>query len=156
MSVFFFFKQKTAYEMRISDWSSDVCSSDLLLLADVEVRDRGAGRRTDCLGAHIVSALCRELGGARGFGVHHLIDGNMMIAAIVEGVRVRGNDQPAEAKCSQPPDMQHHREPENASDPREDEPTDGIDGHVVRGATDVRALVAGRVPVRQPNAERTL
>src|SRR3546814_8267301 len=29
VSVFFFFKQKTAYEMRISDWSSDVCSSDL-------------------------------------------------------------------------------------------------------------------------------
>src|SRR3546814_6188760 len=27
---FFFFKQKTAYEMRISDWSSDVCSSDLV------------------------------------------------------------------------------------------------------------------------------
>src|SRR3546814_1464920 len=27
--VFFFFKQKTAYELRISDWSSDVCSSDL-------------------------------------------------------------------------------------------------------------------------------
>src|SRR3546814_12193599 len=30
---FFFFKQKTAYEMRISDWSSDVCSSDLSLLS---------------------------------------------------------------------------------------------------------------------------
>src|SRR3546814_9898510 len=30
----FFFKQKTAYEMRISDWSSDVCSSDLLLGAE--------------------------------------------------------------------------------------------------------------------------
>src|SRR3546814_5830318 len=29
--VIFFFKQKTAYEMRISDWSSDVCSSDLFL-----------------------------------------------------------------------------------------------------------------------------
>src|SRR3546814_3476510 len=29
LSFFFFFKQKTAYEMRISDWSSDVCSSDL-------------------------------------------------------------------------------------------------------------------------------
>src|SRR3546814_1479069 len=29
ISVFFLFKQKTAYEMRISDWSSDVCSSDL-------------------------------------------------------------------------------------------------------------------------------
>src|SRR3546814_1787353 len=31
MFCFFFFKQKTAYEMRISDWSSDVCSSDLRL-----------------------------------------------------------------------------------------------------------------------------
>src|SRR3546814_2682832 len=30
MVVIFFFKQKTAYEMRISDWSSDVCSSDLV------------------------------------------------------------------------------------------------------------------------------
>src|SRR3546814_5874715 len=30
MYLFFFFKQKTAYEMRISDWSSDVCSSDLV------------------------------------------------------------------------------------------------------------------------------
>src|SRR3546814_8766438 len=39
--AFFFFKQKTAYEMRISDWSSDVCSSDLP--ADdhvVEMRDQ--------------------------------------------------------------------------------------------------------------------
>src|SRR3546814_2521822 len=31
--VLFFFKQKTAYEMRISDWISDVCSSDLIELA---------------------------------------------------------------------------------------------------------------------------
>src|SRR3546814_4677806 len=30
--LFFLFKQKTAYEMRISDWSSDVCSSDLLAI----------------------------------------------------------------------------------------------------------------------------
>src|SRR3546814_5512021 len=30
LRVFFFFKQKTAYEMRISDWSSDLCSSDLI------------------------------------------------------------------------------------------------------------------------------
>src|SRR3546814_15291153 len=36
----FFFKQKTAYDMRISDWSSDVCSSDLLL---AHFLDRGAG-----------------------------------------------------------------------------------------------------------------
>src|SRR3546814_1605598 len=32
--MFFFFKQKTAYEMRISDWSSDVCSSDLLVIIE--------------------------------------------------------------------------------------------------------------------------
>src|SRR3546814_6416476 len=32
MCAFFFFRQKTAYEMRISDWSSDVCSSDLVKL----------------------------------------------------------------------------------------------------------------------------
>src|SRR3546814_3568053 len=35
MYCFFFFKQKTAYEMRISDWSSDVCSSDLTPLNNV-------------------------------------------------------------------------------------------------------------------------
>src|SRR3546814_5273371 len=36
--LFFFFKQKTAYEMRISDWSSDVCSSDLQGLRRAEAR----------------------------------------------------------------------------------------------------------------------
>src|SRR3546814_1045116 len=40
--VFFFFKQKTAYEMRISDWSSDVCSSDLAGL----IGANGAGKST--------------------------------------------------------------------------------------------------------------
>src|SRR3546814_5222420 len=33
LMCFFFFKQKTAYELRISDWSSDVCSSDLAVFA---------------------------------------------------------------------------------------------------------------------------
>src|SRR3546814_20346077 len=41
---FFFFKQKTAYEMRISDWSSDVCSSDLRLLAQSRLFRHGAAR----------------------------------------------------------------------------------------------------------------
>src|SRR3546814_4242504 len=53
---FFFFKQKTAYEMRISDWSSDVCSSDLggveqgpVVLAAVEaVADADTVRRPRC------------------------------------------------------------------------------------------------------------
>src|SRR3546814_4479792 len=39
----FFFKQKTAYEMRISDWSSDVCSSDLPVRPTTHVRMRGSG-----------------------------------------------------------------------------------------------------------------
>src|SRR3546814_9750006 len=39
--VFFFFKQKTAYEMRIRDWSSDVCSSDLMSLIE-HARDSAA------------------------------------------------------------------------------------------------------------------
>src|SRR3546814_4526879 len=43
LCVFFFFKQKTAYEMRISDWSSDVCSSDLGFLLTVGVDLKGKG-----------------------------------------------------------------------------------------------------------------
>src|SRR3546814_3052621 len=39
--VFLFFKQKTAYEVRISDWSSDVCSSDLFSLPPVQGRTLG-------------------------------------------------------------------------------------------------------------------
>src|SRR3546814_20338578 len=50
---FFCFKQKTAYEMRISDWSSDVCSSDLLVnvpwdqALDIVLRARGLDKRRD-------------------------------------------------------------------------------------------------------------
>src|SRR3546814_8720345 len=39
MIVFFLFKQKTAYEMRISDWSSDVCSSDLVSMTASSVEE---------------------------------------------------------------------------------------------------------------------
>src|SRR3546814_1074779 len=46
---FFFFKQKTAYEMRISDWSSDVCSSDLL------GAQGGVVLGTDALRNHLVN-----------------------------------------------------------------------------------------------------
>src|SRR3546814_1195614 len=44
MVLFFFCKQKTAYEMRISDWSSDVCSSDLAPLAFVLVLSFGINK----------------------------------------------------------------------------------------------------------------
>src|SRR3546814_6272897 len=50
--LFFFFKQKTAYEMRISDWSSDVCSSDLSSCENDHCRQpttrRALSRKADC------------------------------------------------------------------------------------------------------------
>src|SRR3546814_915272 len=54
---FFFFKQKTAYEMRISDWSSDVCSSDLLT-AELWTRNFAApgGRSVDIPFKHRIGA----------------------------------------------------------------------------------------------------
>src|SRR3546814_5326000 len=45
MFVVFFFNQKTAYEMRISDWSSDVCSSDLVQTGQDAVDDRALPHR---------------------------------------------------------------------------------------------------------------
>src|SRR3546814_9716440 len=53
VNILFFFKQKTAYEMRISDWSSDVCSSDLgndqlFYLAGYLCRGRAFSQRQVC------------------------------------------------------------------------------------------------------------
>src|SRR3546814_8090228 len=45
--VFFFFKQKTAYEMRISDWSSDVCSSDLWSRMELQTRRRNCNQKRE-------------------------------------------------------------------------------------------------------------
>src|SRR3546814_8506325 len=54
--LFFFFKQKTAYEMRSSDWSSDVCSSDLAAVGQEDARHRmqGLARPRQVLGNHRV------------------------------------------------------------------------------------------------------
>src|SRR3546814_13998444 len=57
---FFFFKQKTAYEMRISDWSSDVCSSDLLEREEVWRESSGAPRTA--FAAQTYSEPFRRLG----------------------------------------------------------------------------------------------
>src|SRR3546814_6480403 len=66
--MFFFFKQKTAYEMRISDWSSDVCSSDLGrpgdLGLDVVPRRGGAVLR-----GHFVGLRVAGMGGVVPAGV---------------------------------------------------------------------------------------
>src|SRR3546814_10473250 len=44
---FFFFKQKTAYEVRISDWSSDVCSSDLMAAGVQQAAEQATGEAAD-------------------------------------------------------------------------------------------------------------
>src|SRR3546814_8775049 len=55
--ILFFFKQKTAYEMRISDWSSDVCSSDLCVAGNVgSVVDHAGG---DAVGLQLAHQLLR-------------------------------------------------------------------------------------------------
>src|SRR3546814_9404698 len=78
----FFFKQKTAYEMRISDWSSDVCSSDL--------RQHLAQERGQRLGVVVdAPVLPQRLEPRRDLGV--LLDGVVEHdqAAALLGVRVR-------------------------------------------------------------------
>src|SRR3546814_12322558 len=78
MWLFFFFKQKTAYEMRISDWSSDVCSSDLAhaaqhrRLRDCVATGEGFGffRRNGRKTGHAVSGfICRDVSGEPGADV---------------------------------------------------------------------------------------
>src|SRR3546814_15197084 len=52
MHMFFFFKQKTAYDMRISDWSSDVCSSDLTTFSKPTKPPPATSRRTPAACCH--------------------------------------------------------------------------------------------------------
>src|SRR3546814_8445223 len=60
---FIFFKQKTAYEMRISDWSSDVCSSDLCHQGKKPVRPQVSGHRAQHV--PVRRQGCAEAGMAR-------------------------------------------------------------------------------------------
>src|SRR3546814_9169761 len=62
--LFFFFKQKTAYEMRISDWSSDVCSSDLILASSVVGLFQGAITRFALLA--VLMPIVSGMGGNAG------------------------------------------------------------------------------------------
>src|SRR3546814_12033827 len=73
LSVFFFFKQKTAYELRISDWSSDVCSSDLRDRASRDRRgneilavDAGALERAEHRAGRDLAVIDRETGDGGG------------------------------------------------------------------------------------------
>src|SRR3546814_166493 len=74
MFGFFFFKQKTAYEMRISDWSSDVCSSDLLTL--FYIAGRGVERLAEFhdVDAALTQRRPERRRGIRGPGRHLQLD----------------------------------------------------------------------------------
>src|SRR3546814_20647846 len=102
--IFFFFKQKTAYEMRISDWSSDVCSSDLLGLgADAEqmtdrIGELGAVQRieveiADAAGIELAAKLGRDRGG------DELARGGKRVQALEQPVHPRRDGRPAQ-RCA--------------------------------------------------------
>src|SRR3546814_1304434 len=94
VDVLMFFKQKTAYDMRISDWSSDVCSSDLQpilgRLFDCDagaVRDVGAGSH---LGSDLVTiGFCRL---PRLCLAPMLLPGKALLAGFALGVGVLDNE----------------------------------------------------------------
>src|SRR3546814_3372779 len=67
---FFFFKQKTAYEWRVSDWSSDVCSSDLRLV-DVS---------QDCV------VVVEDCGTERALEMRAIVQGGSVIASLAERI----------------------------------------------------------------------
>src|SRR3546814_19376524 len=109
---FFFFKQKTAYEMRISDWSSDVCSSDLpdrRLRADRQCRRRqwrrgvrqywlagarrGAGvSDTDSAGAQPAAAAAGAPAGGPLFPRHRRCAGGRLLDRFFHGDAARRDD----------------------------------------------------------------
>src|SRR3546814_14500489 len=79
---FFFFKQKTAYEMRISDWSSDVCSSDL------KVTSRMIGDRLRREAEGNVAIRITETAGRDAFEVAGR--GELQLAVLIETKRRAG------------------------------------------------------------------
>src|SRR3546814_7712669 len=79
LSFVFFCKQKTAYEMRISDWSSDVCSSDLL---ETQRRDRRRNAYTRLLVAAFVVVVTALI---VGMAWHALAGGAVLIVGVVVG-----------------------------------------------------------------------
>src|SRR3546814_13110389 len=97
---FLFFKQKTAYEMRISDWSSDVCSSDLngeiynFRELRAELEDRGHRFRTSGATEVIIAAwrqwgpdCLSRLNGMFAFAIHDHARGRLFLASDPLGVK---------------------------------------------------------------------
>src|SRR3546814_14098668 len=80
--VVFFFKQKTAYELRISDWSSDVCSSDLLAL--FLARPFAGLERRFSKGIRLRHRFGHRLAGVADRRHHHLVVNQILAPCVAE------------------------------------------------------------------------
>src|SRR3546814_10611845 len=141
MYFFFFFKQKTAYEMRISDWSSDVCSSDLIA-------------RSHTARSHIVawrSAAVVALGAALGLGFYLMLYGAPAAPPIAlaptaappsttKPMAVATVEPAAVAEPVAPAPVAETPAAETAAAPALPEPTFGI----IRIEPDGQSILAGR------------
>src|SRR3546814_1223945 len=105
----FFFKQKTAYEMRISDWSSDVCSSDLLsdaghmltdvlglgmALAAIQLASRGTERGHQTFGLYRLEILAALANAVLLFGV--------AVYVVMEAIGRRSEERALGNECVRP------------------------------------------------------
>src|SRR3546814_3338900 len=94
MSDFFFFKQKTAYEMRSSDWSSDVCSSDLDARQAVRIgmqAEQGGALGAQRSGVHGAIGIAFDMDQPALPGVHQgrASDGALGADAHFDSIRLR-------------------------------------------------------------------
>src|SRR3546814_5494764 len=82
MCFFFFFKQKTAYEMRISDWSSDVCSSDLVatVMSNLGLERSLKGEGIDLVRTKVGDRYVLEQMRAGGYNVGGEQSGHMILS----------------------------------------------------------------------------
>src|SRR3546814_17923774 len=86
--AFFFFSQKTAYEMRISDWSSDVCSSDLLRRSPYQERKLARRRTiTHALAASVLSIATALAGVPTAAAIEPVDDDRHQVVVQVDDAR---------------------------------------------------------------------
>src|SRR3546814_980244 len=92
MVCVFFFKQKTAYEMRISDWSSDVCSSDLIAL-------RAVGARWGLPAAGFFAGFASSTAAVAGFGGRVREQPGVLVPAVAAALLSNLASQIGRASC---------------------------------------------------------
>src|SRR3546814_2167509 len=100
---FFFFKQKTAYEMRISDWSSDVCSSDLFFFRPLPYSSCRIPRKSDIWPATriernaILAGACLNPGNA--LGGRHVMRTTWRLGQKKAGILPRSEERRVGKEC---------------------------------------------------------